>query len=274
MTGKRILTGVVISILIACIVYFGCKLANADAQDPQGTSMSLPEVAEVVMPSDAQRVVKQYEGFTSYFNPERHAPDCVAWILHRDETDGTSARSNRFWTDADVEGCASTSDYTRSGYDRGHLCPAGEQKWSQAAMHDSFVMTNICPQKHELNSGAWKTLEEKERIWADRDSILVIAAGPIYNSPHPERIGATGVAVPDAFFKVLLAPFADEPRAIAFVYPNMKCQGNMENYATTVDEVERITGIDFFSALPDDVEAEIESSASFKEWNQQKRDKQ
>ncbi len=255
--------------MIACIIYFGYRIANAQEQsETPADTISVENLEEVTIPSNLPSFYKGYEGFNAYFNPERHTPNCISWALHRDETSGASSRSNKFWTDTEVEGCADTRDYTKSGFDRGHLCPAGEQKWSDTAMHDSFVMTNICPQKHDLNSGAWKTLEDKERIWANRDSIIVIVAGPIYNSENPERIGQTGVAVPDAFFKVFLAPYALPMRAIGFVYPNMKCSGNMENYATTVDEIEKITRLDFFSALPDEIENQVESTASFKEWNQ------
>ncbi len=74
--------------------------------------------------------------------------------------------------------------------------------------------------------------------------------------------------VPSAFFKVILAPYVDKPRAIGFVYPNMSAPGNMQNYVMTVDDVEALTGYDFFSALPDEIEKEVESKASFREWNQ------
>lgn len=267
---KKIIFAIIIAVMIACIIYFGCKIANAQSHSAADSeSFSMLNIEKVVIPNSLPSIENDYVGFTSYFNPQRHTPNCVAWILQRDETQGDSQRSNKFWTDRDIDGCPDTRDYTNSGFDRGHLCPAGEQKWSDEAMHNSFVMTNICPQKHELNSGAWKTLEDKERLWANRDSILVIAAGPIYNSPDPQRIGEIGVAVPDAFFKVLLAPFASPMRAIGFIYPNMKSPGNMENYATSVDEVEKITGFDFFSSLPDNIESQVESVASFKEWNQQ-----
>lgn len=266
--SKYLIAGIAVSIMIACIIYFGCRIANAQDNDTQNDNgFSLVDIEKVIIPNGIPSIKKDYEGFTTNFNPQRHTPNYVAWTLLRNETVGSSERSNKFWTDTEVDGCADTRDYTRSGYDRGHLCPAGEQKWSPVAMHNSFVMTNICPQKHELNSGAWKTLEDKERLWADRDSLLVIVAGPIYNSDNPQLIGDTGVAVPDAFFKVLLAPYASPIRAIGFVFPNMKSPGNMENYATSIDDVEKITGFDFFSSLPDDIEYEVESAASFKEWN-------
>lgn len=147
------------------------------------------------------------------------------------------------------------------------MCPSADQKWSPQAMEDCFVMANICPQTHALNNGAWKTLENKERQWAKRDSAIMIIAGPIYNESDTSRIGYSSVRVPGAFFKVLLSPYTDQPKAIAFVYPNMTAPGNMQNYAMSVDELEKMTGYDFFPALPDEIEKEVESSFSFKEWN-------
>ncbi len=213
-------------------------------------------------------VMKSYEGFTVSFNPDNHTPEWVGWELLGEETDGGSSRYNKFWHDDEIEGCAFTEDYRNSGYDRGHICPAADQKWSEMAMKECFVMTNIAPQAHDLNAGAWSTLEKKERLWAQRDSALVIVAGPVYKPEDRERIGETGVRVPSAFFKVLLAPYVDSPRAIGFLYPNMKSPGNMENYACTVDEIEQLTGFDFFSNLPDSIENYVESHKRFKEWNQ------
>lgn len=265
---KRLAVGLAVCVMIVCIIYFWCRIAASHSESGSDEdTMGMLGIEKVGVPAGIPSVEKDYEGFSVSFNPERHTPNYVSWILHSNETYGHSARSNSFWTDEEVEGCADTRDYVRSGYDRGHMCPAGEQKWSAKAMRHSFVMTNICPQKNELNSGAWKTLEEKERFWAMRDSLLVIVAGPIYNGESSQTIGANRVAVPDAFFKVLLAPYASPMRAIGFVFPNMKCPGNMENYSMTVDEVERITGLDFFPSLPDEIENEVESVASFNMWN-------
>lgn len=240
-------------------------------KEMHGNQVVLQDLDEVVMARRSPSVVKEYETFTVSFNPENKTPNYVSWILHGRKTGGRVERSNKFWTDSDIEGCPDTRDYSRSGYDRGHMCPAGEQKWSAKAMHDCFVMTNMCPQNHDLNTGAWNTLEEMERVWAKRDSAIVIVAGPIYDGNETETIGRAKVRVPSAFFKVLLAPFASPMRAIGFVYPNMRCEGNMQSYSTSVDEVEKITGLDFFFALPDDIEDDIEASVSFREWNSRYR---
>ncbi len=210
---------------------------------------------------------KEYEGFRLAFDERRHTPVWVSWELLASETDGPETRYNTFWTDEDVYGCATWADYRNSGYDRGHMCPSADQKWSADAMRDCFVMTNMTPQDHALNAGAWATLEKKERVWAQRDSALVIVAGPIYSTTDKERIGDTGVLVPAAFFKVLLAPYLDRPRAIGFIYPNSKAPGNMADYAVSVDRVEELTGLDFFYALPDEIETEVESKYSFNDWN-------
>lgn len=235
-----------------------------------GNTCYYKDLYKDVVNHPAKSKTYDYTGFSLAFNPENHTPDWVGWELLSCETDGSAARNGkRFWKDDKIKGCAKHNDYTHSGYDRGHMFPAADAKWNENAMNDCFTMANICPQNNSLNSGAWSTLEEKERLWANRDSALIIIAGPIYKNSDTKTIGEIGVRVPSAFFKVLIAPYLNEPRGIAFVYPNMYSPGNMQNYSTTIDEVEKITGLDFFSSLPDNLEDKLESKASFKLWNKQ-----
>lgn len=239
-------------------------------QPPSGAPAHYPGLETVELPEECAAQMKEYIGFTISFNKENRTPNYVAWELLGKETEGDIKRTDKFWTDTDIEGCPSTKDYTNSGYDRGHMCPAADQKWSAQAMDDCFVMANICPQDHALNAGAWATLENKERQWARRDSAVMIIAGPIYTDADTKRIGNAGVRVPGAFFKVLAAPYLKNPRGIAFVYPNMTSPGNMQDYAMSIDELEEILKYDFFPSLPDDVEKAVESTYSFKEWNSSK----
>ena len=225
----------------------------------------------VVLPDSIPQQIKEYEGFTISFNKKNHTPNYVAWELLGSEISYDVERYDFFWQDPEIDGCPSHSDYTRSGYDRGHMCPSADQKWSSKSMEDCFVMANICPQSNSLNAGAWATLENKERQWAVRDSAIVIIAGPIYNSSDNIRIGKSGVRVPGAFFKAFLAPYVNEPRAIAFVFPNGVSPGNMQNYAMSIDRLEELLGYDLFPGLPDDIEKKIESEYSFIEWNKSKR---
>lgn len=224
----------------------------------------------VKLPDGIPQQIKFYTGFTVSFNKSNHTPNYVAWELLAEEVGGAVSRTDNFWQDKELEGCPDEFAYRGSGYDRGHMCPAADQKWSIDAMNDSFVMANMCPQLNDLNAGAWEKLEEKERQWAQRDGAVWIVAGPIYTDNDTKRIGNYNVRVPGAFFKAFLALNVDKPRAIAFVYPNWDCPGNMQDYAMSIDDLEKLVGYDFFSALPDDIENAVESVYSFTEWNQSK----
>lgn len=285
-TGRLIAVGCII--LIAAGIWLsmrsnaGTSASSAEVEtsaDPEvtGTVSSgaqvphYPALETVELPEALASQIKEYTGFTISFNKDNGTPNYVVWELLGDEVQTEMGRSNNFWSDRDLEGCPTTKDYTHSGYDRGHMCPAADQKWSAQAMEDCFVMANICPQDHKLNTGAWNTLENKERQWAKRDSALMIVAGPIYDKADKTRIGKAGVRVPGAFFKVLLAPYVEEPRGIAFVYPNMTAPGNMQDYAMSIDELEKMLGYDFFPTLPDEIEEKVEATYSFKDWNSSTR---
>lgn len=230
-----------------------------------------PNLFKDVKSKTSNNKITDYTGFSLSFNSRNHTPDWVGWELLASETSGQAVRKGKkFWQDEKVAGCAMYKDYTRSGYDRGHMYPAADAKWSEKSMNECFAMTNICPQNQSLNSGAWSTLEEKERTWAKRDSALIIIAGPMYEASDTKTIGDTRVRVPSAFFKVIIAPYISQPRGIAFIYPNMPSPGNMQNYVVTIDQVEEITGLDFFSSLPDNLENEIESKSSFKLWERKR----
>ena len=134
-------------------------------------------------------------------------------------------------------------------------------------MEQSFLMTNICPQVPALNSGLWNTIEKQCRAWAQLYGEVYIVCGPIYFNQKHKTIGKNKIQVPEAFFKVVLR-LKDEPKAIGFICRNASAKGRKKtDYVNSVDEVERITGMDFFSQLPDDIEQQIEGQADIKDWN-------
>lgn len=268
--------------LIFCLILIGigCAFAiNSHVKSKKEKTSSIvldvtphfPGLETVTLPPEIPQQIKEYTGFTVSFNKDTRTPNYVAWELLGEEISYDVDRSNNFWQDTEIIGCPAHRDYSYSGYDRGHMCPAADQKWSVEAMNDCFVMANMCPQDHQLNAGAWATLETKERQWAQRDSAIIIVAGPIYDETDLKTIGDAKVRVPGAFFKAFLAPYVKNPRAIAFVYPNMASPGNMQDYAISIDDLEEATGFDFFSSLPDEIEKEVEASFSFKEWNSNKK---
>lgn len=235
-----------------------------------GNDFNLEDLYYVKISDELPSQTKHYTGFYVSFNKDNHTPNYVSWQLLSSETEGTVPRAKNFWQDKTVEGCPDGNAYKNSGFDRGHMCPAADQKWSETSMNDCFVMANICPQAPGLNQKAWETLEEKERNWAKRDGDIWIVCGPIYDENDTQTIGPYEVRVPGAFFKAFLYLDGDNSRAIAFVYPNAVAPGNMEEYAMSIDDLEKITNYDFFYALPDDIENKVEATYSFTEWNKSK----
>lgn len=204
-------------------------------------------------------------GYITSYNKDTRCPNWTAWRLTSDHTSGPYKRKGvSFHEDDEVPfPKAQNADYQRSGYDRGHMCPSGDNKWSQQAQEDCFLFTNMCPQSHDLNSGDWNDLEQKCRKWAEREGSIYIVCGPVFR--QKKTIGRSKVAVPDGFYKVVLC-MNGTPKAIGFYYDNEDGRRPLSAYVHTVDDIERMTGIDFFASLPDAIENRVEASADAKEW--------
>ncbi|MBQ9575291.1 MAG: DNA/RNA non-specific endonuclease [Muribaculaceae bacterium] len=210
-------------------------------------------------------LVNYGEAFAVHFNSTRGIANCAAYELTRNELGGNVERSNDFMPDPGVKGCPSPADYAGSGMDRGHLVPAGDMKWSEQAMRQSFMLTNVAPMHKALNEGGWAKLEEKVREWAARDSTLLVFTGPVVNEDDTTLAGGR-VTVPGAYYKVIMAPCVRPRRVIAFIYPNGHSGGRLSQYAVSIDEVERRTGLDFFPTLPDEEQQWMERSINLEAW--------
>lgn len=213
--------------------------------------------------------------YVTSYNKTTLCPNWVGWVLTAAHTDGTNERGgHKFLEDMDVPTPRATYADIREkecGYQRGHMCPAADNKWSYQAQKQAFLMTNICPQNGSLNQKDWKYLEEACRDWALRYGKVYIVAGPIFTSKRVKRVGEHRIAVPDAFFKVVLrmksnAKQGCSTQAIGFIYPNKGTHHDMSYYVRTVDEVEKATGLDFFSQLPDNIERQVESKSNLQNW--------
>jgi len=176
-------------------------------------------------------------------------------------------RTNDFREDYKVKtGSASLLDYKGSGYDRGHLAPAADFKWSSTAMSESFFMSNMSPQHPSFNRGIWKKLEGSVRNWADDNSEIYVVTGPILTSSN-STIGYNGVSIPNYYYKVILDYHEPELKGIGFILPNQKSSRSLQSFAVTIDEVERRTGINFYHSLPDKIEEQIESNIDIGKWS-------
>lgn len=205
-----------------------------------------------------------YSGYEVMYNPEYKIPRWVKYELLASETDGEWSRKGlKFTPDPSVSfPQADDSDYRGSGWSRGHMAPAADFKWSSKSMIETFYFTNCCPQDLALNSGQWQTLEKIVRDWANRYGSVIVYTGPIVLDNVYGTIGYNKVVVPDAFFKAILAG----EQSIAFVMYNHNNNENMQKCALSVDDLEALSGIDFFAELDDDFENRVEATYNLRNW--------
>ncbi len=230
---------------------------------PHPSNLEMVITSPLLLKGSGEVLLKR-SAYTLSYNKDTRCPNWVAWHLTSEHVNGVHKRDGlKFMEDEEVPVPRATNmDYVQSGYDRGHMCPSGDNKWSADAQRESFLYTNCCPQLHSLNAGDWNELEQSCRKWAEEFGELWIACGPIYIGKNHKTIGRNKVVVPEAFFKVILAKADGEYHSIGFIYRNEAANKPKSSYVNTVDQVERITGMDFFHNLPDSIETKAEAKAS------------
>ena len=220
------------------------------------------------LPATARGQIIQHGYYSLSYVEEFEQAEWVAYELTRAQLDGPRVpRAREFNRDPLVRsGSSFSEDYSRSGYTRGHLVPAGDMSFSSESMKETFFTSNISPQKRAFNGGIWRELEENTRDWARKYAHLYIVTGPVLTTVS-EDIGKGKIAVPSAFYKVILDLRSKKPKSIAFVIPNELSEQKLDHYAVTVDEAEEISGIDFFPELLDGKkEEDLESKFNINDW--------
>jgi len=282
---KSLLSALVLVVLAVVYFFF---LGGNDAEDVSSpgifnrssretvssTEPSSDLMSKVEIPyfyNEGDDLIVEHMGYTLSYNSKYRVPNWVAYELLSSELySGDKERLDEFTPDPQIKGRqAYDSDYIGSGYDRGHLAPAGDMKWSSQAMKESFYLSNVCPQNHNLNAGAWNDLEKQVRYEAKYYDKVWVVCGPVFDEDNYGYIGENHVKVPDAFFKALLAKDkkGDGYVSIAFLFPNETCVRNLTLYAMTVDELEKELGIDLFYNLEDTVESEAEAEMDpYNDW--------
>ena len=187
---------------------------------------------------------------------EHEQAEWVHYKLNSTMLKGRTPRKDSFKSDKLVSTkSAALTDYNYSGYDRGHLAPAGDMKLSETSMSESFYMSNMSPQKASFNRGLWKTLENQVRLKAKK-SELYITTGGVLSSADLKKIGNNNVSVPDQFYKIIYD--AKNQMMFAYLMENKKLE-SLERHVATVDSIEALTGIDFYHELDDELENKLES---------------
>ncbi|MBC8182070.1 DNA/RNA non-specific endonuclease [candidate division KSB1 bacterium] len=261
MNTKKLLLLILIVVLMCTVLYYfyNKKIVTESQILPQHPGFPIQLAGHEQI---------EHTHYTLSYNEEYEQAD---WVMYRLPasflTQNKFKRKDDFRVDSLVTtGSASLKDYKKSGYDRGHLCPAADMTWSVGALSETFFLSNMSPQKPRFNRGMWKKLEMQIRKWALENEELYVVTGPVFNEIL-DTIGENEVAVPRYYYKIVLDYLKPEFKTIGFVMENKKLSGAVFDYAVTVDSLEKLTNIDFFSQIPGNMEDLIESSFNVDLWN-------
>ncbi|MBC7525310.1 MAG: DNA/RNA non-specific endonuclease [Flavobacterium sp.] len=257
--GKIILT------LILCVALLDCKNSNFNKENSNQKTAVSTEFN--FLPTSNTKEIVVHDFYTLSYNEKYEQAEWVAYKLSSDMVSQHHFKRPFFIDDPRVESrSASWKNYKNSGFDKGHLCPAGDMKFSEKAFDDTFFTSNISPQKHDFNDGIWNTLESKVRYWAVKYNEIYVITGGILNN-NLQTIGREKVAVPNYFYKVLLTNSGGEYKVIAFLVPAVNNTEPLYKFVVSVDSIEKVTGIDFFPRLNDTLENTLERNSDYKKWS-------
>lgn len=212
-------------------------------------------------------ITYQHSAYIFNYNEQAEQANWVAHIISPEITGGIITRTNDFREDPLVKTrTAGKKDYWESGYDRGHLAASADFRWSLKALSESYLYSNMTPQNPELNRERWAQLEDMLREYVVQNQRpLYIVTGPILEAGL-DSIGPNKVAVPKRFYKVALDYTVSPMQSIAFILPNEYCKFPIYRYAVSVDSVELLTGINFFSKLEEAQAKQVESTNNSTLW--------
>lgn len=245
--------------------------AYESMQRPNMAYMGVPLVENAPAGNGLSHILRK-NGFMLEYSEGLKNPLWVTYKVGAANYD-SGKRPSGFKEDWRTISRVSHQDYTHSGYDRGHMAPnyVIATRYGRSAQLDTFLMTNITPQKGSLNQKSWQRLEEIiANDFSQKFGDFWVVTGPVFGD-KPKRLDS-GVAVPDAFYKILIKPSTPEQpaRALAFIFPQTaKPRASLMKFVTTIDAVEARTGIDFFHELDDDFENLLESSPTPEAWGLQ-----
>jgi len=259
-----------VSCLVLIFLLSSCTIIKRST-DSNSFAKNNNNFTEIAGESSFMPIIDSSEIFISHFAydlayDELH--EQAKWVFYKLDSsriNGPISRTDKFKIDPLIEtGSANHNDYRGSGFDRGHLAPAGDMTWSLQAMNESFYYSNMSPQVPSFNRGIWRKLESKVRSWVtDFDSIYV-TTGPVLEL-NLSSIGE-GVSVPKYFYKSLVGFRDSSAISIAFVLPNEGSRKELQEFVISVDSLENLTGIDFNSKLDSKLQSPLENSVCMNCW--------
>ena len=269
-------------ILISVFIVGSCACGSIPKAGPVGkpveshstkpailSAKSSPQKAQKLeLPAISQTdVIVSHLGYTASYNQEWLIPNWVAYELTREELAGNTKGEESFQWDPDInETQACREDYSGSGWDKGHLIPRADLKWSAKAYSESFYFTNICPQNHDFNAGAWLTTENMARRIARQYGSVYVVCGPLVIDNQYGSIGEHKVIVPDAFFKAFLICDEGDYSAIGILMNNSSERQMLKACTMTIDDLENKCGFDLFQGLDRKIQDSIEARIDWSKW--------
>ncbi|ARV16066.1 DNA/RNA non-specific endonuclease [Polaribacter sp. SA4-12] len=259
----------IISVVILIAVYGYEQFLNSNEEGVLIEAGKTPKAItnQYFLPTSTTNQVVHHENYSLSYSEKHEQAEWVAYELKTAHLSKTNHKRPYFQIDNAVKTkAAHWRNYKKSGFDKGHLCPAGDRRFAKSAHDETFLTSNISPQEHQFNAGIWNRLEQKVRYWAKKnDGIFVITGGVLEN--NLKTIGSESVSVPEQFYKVILDKTNGSIKMLAFLMPHKESNLPLYKFVVSVDKIEALTGIDFFKELDDSIEDTLEKSSSYKNWS-------
>ena len=257
------------TILLICAIvgyWFFENFYTPDTYSDTNTQGLQTDIPIDFMPSSTTGAIVEHSHFMLSYNEPFEQAEWVAYTLKKEHLTYDDRKRPYFIEDPKVTTkSADWRNYKGSGYDRGHLCPAGDRRFSEQAYNETFYTSNISPQDRDFNAGVWNRLEMKVRQWAKRYNELFVVTGGVLESGL-EEIGEEDVDVPRYYYKIVARGNPKKPKILAFLFQGRESTKPLRQFAVTVDEIEKRTGIDFFEKLSDATEAGLEGEVEIDGW--------
>lgn len=256
------------ALLLLCIIGFWTfenfyTPATYSRSEDSGSKIQVPDF---FLPTSTTGELVFHEHFALSYHETFEQAEWIAYTLEPKHLTYDDRERPYFIEDPKVKSkSADWRNFRGSGYDRGHLCPAGDRRFSEQAYNETFYTSNISPQNANFNAGIWNELELKIRQWCKQYGTLYISTGGILEKGLP-TIGEEEVAVPKAYFKIVARGDEKKLKVLAFLIPHQDTRASLQEFLVTVDTLEELTGINFFNNLTDSLENEIEKQLLHDGW--------
>jgi len=258
-------------VIITIVLYYRYKDVDVNSDSSSriliaNESFSTSEFSENDAPTSTTGVIIKHEYFSLSYSETHEQAEWVAYELLKKHLSKNEIERPYFIDDPSVKTkSADWQNYKNSGYDRGHLCPAGDRRFSSVAYNETFFTSNISPQDHQFNAGIWNRLEQKARFWADKFDGVYVVTGPVLKEGL-NTIGTEHVSVPEEFYKIIVDVSNGNYKALAFLIPNEPSNNSFYDFVVPIDFIEEKTRIDFFPNLSESIELRMEATVDLKLW--------